>query len=115
MPLLEVVGKAGIIAPEHIGPTCVNVGFIGLQKVYPAKLAVPFGVLTLTLPLAPLPTIAVIEVEFTTVNEAAAVPPKLTVVAPVKLVPVIVTVVPAALVVGVNDVIVGVLKLGAFL
>jgi hypothetical protein len=43
-------------------------------------------------------------VEFTTVNDAAAVPPKLTAVAPVKLVPDIVTVVPVFAEVGVNEV-----------
>jgi hypothetical protein len=39
----------------------------------------------------------------TTVNDAAAVPPKLTAVAPVKFVPAIVTVAPCAAVVGVNE------------
>jgi hypothetical protein len=28
MPLLEVVGKADNVAPEQIGETCVNVGFV---------------------------------------------------------------------------------------
>ena len=60
-------------------------------KVNPVLLPIPFGVVTLTLPVAPVPTTAVIVVALTTVNEAAAVPPKLTAVAPVKLVPVIVT------------------------
>jgi hypothetical protein len=52
----------------------------------------PFDVVTLTLPVAPAPTAAVILVALTTVNEVAAVPPKLTAVAPVKFVPVMVTV-----------------------
>jgi hypothetical protein len=43
----------------------------------------------------------------TTVNEVAAVPPKLTAVAPVKSVPVIVTVAPCAALVGVKEVMVG--------
>jgi hypothetical protein len=31
IPLVEVVGKAGMVAPEQYGPTCVNVVFkIGL-------------------------------------------------------------------------------------
>ena len=47
---------------------------------------------TLTLPVAPVPTTAVILVALTTVNEVAAVPPKLRAVAPVKSVPVMVTV-----------------------
>lgn len=46
-------------------------------------------------------------VAFTTVTEVPAVPPKLTAVAPVKLVPVMVTIVPVAPLVGVKDVMVG--------
>jgi hypothetical protein len=57
--------------------------------------------------LAPFATTAVMVVLLTTVKEVATVLPKLTAVAPVKLVPVIVTVVPDAAVVGVNEVIVG--------
>ena len=56
--------------------------------------AVPPGVVTVITPVEPEPTTAVMVVGFTTVNEDAAVPPKLTVVAPVKLVPVMVTVDP---------------------
>jgi hypothetical protein len=63
-------------------------------------------VVTLTLPLVPEPTTAVIEVALTTVNDEAAVPPKLTAVTPVKFVPVIVTVVPVFADVGVKEVIV---------
>jgi hypothetical protein len=60
------------------------------------------------LPVVPVPITAVMLVEFTTVNDAALFPPKLTAVAPVKFVPVIVMVAPANVdVVGVNDVIVG--------
>ena len=70
-------------------------------------MAVPPGVLTLTLPLVPLATTAVIWLSSTTTFDEAAVPPKLTAVAPVKLVPVMVTVAPAAADVGVNEVIVG--------
>ena len=61
-------------------------------NVNPTLLAMPFDVVTLTLPVAPVPTTAVMLVALTTVNEVAAVPPKLTAVAPVKFVPVIVTV-----------------------
>jgi hypothetical protein len=61
-------------------------------NVNPVLLAFPLDVVTLTLPVAPVPTTAVILVALTTVNEVAAVPPKLTAVAPVKFVPVIVTV-----------------------
>ncbi len=49
----------------------------------------PPGVVTETLPVEPLPTIAFMVVSFTTIKELAAVPPKLTAVVPVKLVPVI--------------------------
>ena len=73
----------------------------------PTLLAMPFDVVTLTLPVAPAPTTAVILVALTTVNEVAAVPPKLTAVAPVKLVPDIVTVCPVPAEVGLNEVIVG--------
>lgn len=45
-------------------------------------------------PLVPLPMTAVIDVALTTLNDAAGVPLKLTAVAPVKLVPVRVTVAP---------------------
>ena len=49
--------------------------------------AVPPGVVTVIGPVAPLPTVALIEVALTTVKEAAGVPPKATAVAPVKLLP----------------------------
>jgi hypothetical protein len=52
----------------------------------------PLDVVTLTLPVDPAPITAVMEVALTTVNEVAAVPPKLTALTPVKFVPVIVTV-----------------------
>jgi hypothetical protein len=73
----------------------------------PVRVAAPPGVVTATLPVVPLPTTAVMVVAPTTVKEEAAVPPKLTAVAPVKLVPVIVTVAPEPADVGVNEVIVG--------
>ena len=73
----------------------------------PALLAMPFDVVTLTLPVAPAPTTAVILAALTTVNVVTAVPPKLTAVAPVKFVPVIVTVCPVPADVGLNDAIVG--------
>ena len=76
-------------------------------NVNPALLTMPFAVVTLTLPVAPAPTTAVILVALTTVNEVAAVPPKLTAVVPVKFVPVIVTVCPVPAEVGLNDAIVG--------
>jgi hypothetical protein len=67
------------------------------KKYYlPDLLPVPADVVTLMLPDDPPATIAVIFVEDTIANEAAAVAPKLTAVAPVKLVPLIVTVIPLA-------------------
>jgi hypothetical protein len=76
-------------------------------KVNPASTAVPPGVVTLTFPEVPPASTAVMLVAETTLNEFAAIPPKLTAVAPVKSVPVKVTVVPVAALVGVNEVIVG--------
>ena len=70
-------------------------------------MAVPSRVVTLTLPVVPLATTAVILVELTTVFDVAAVPPKLTAVAPEKLVPVMVTDVPLPAEVGVKEVMVG--------
>ena len=70
-------------------------------------MAVPLRVVTDTLPDEPLAGTAEIDVALITLKEAAAVPPKLTAVAPVKLVPVMVTVAPDVAVVGVNDVMVG--------
>jgi hypothetical protein len=33
IPLFDVVGKAGIVAPEQYGPACVNVGVVGAVTV----------------------------------------------------------------------------------
>lgn len=65
---------------------------------------------TLTDPLEPLPTTALMVVALTTLKEVAAVPPKLTAVAPVKLVPVIVTVAPLAAEVGLIEAMFGINK-----
>ena len=70
-------------------------------------MAVPPAVVTLTFPEAPDPTTAVIVVADTTLKAAARVPPKLTVVAPVKLLPVIVTTESVDPVAGVNEVMAG--------
>lgn len=87
--------------------TMVIEGVTVVQKTNPVKLPVPLVFVTETLPLAPDPTTAVMVVELTTEKELAATPPKLTAVDPVKFVPVIVTVVPAAAVAGVKEVMVG--------
>ena len=54
-------------------------------NVKPESVAVPPGVVTLTLPDAPEATTAVILVEEFTTNDVAATPPNLTAVAPVSL------------------------------
>ena len=71
-----------------------------------ALVAVPQSVVTVTFPVDPEPTTALIWVAESTVKLAASVPPNLTVV-PVKLVPVMVTVVPVLPEVGVKEVMVG--------
>ena len=73
----------------------------------PLLVAVPPGVVTVIVPVAPFPTVALMVVALVTVKDAAAVPPKATAVAPVKLVPVMVTTVPVPPLVGVNEVMVG--------
>ena len=105
---LKLVPK--IVTVEPIGPdtgeTEVIVGG-GAVKIKPARLPVPAGVVTDTLPVAPLPTTAEIAVEPITVKEAAGTLPKLTLVVPVKLEPAIITDVPEGPVVGENVEIVG--------
>jgi len=78
-------------------------------KVKPARLELPEGLVTITLPDEPLPSTAVILVLLTTLKEAAAVPPKLTAVVPVKFVPVRVTVCPGFAEMGLKAVSVGVI------
>jgi hypothetical protein len=77
--------------------------------VNPAFVAIPPGVVMLTTPplLGFVPTTAEMEVELIIVKEAASAPPKLTAVAPVKFVPVMVTTAPVAADEGVNELIVG--------
>ena len=64
-------------------------------------------VVTLTMPVAPVLTTALMDVAEVMVNEAAGTPPKLTAEVPFRLVPVIVTLVPAFPEAGEKDVIVG--------
>jgi hypothetical protein len=90
-----------------LGLKLLIVGAAAEMKVNPLKVAVPAGVTTLTLPLAPLPTTATMVVALTTLNDLAAVPPKVTELAPAKLVPLIVTVWPFRAEVGVKDATVG--------
>ncbi len=67
----------------------------------------PAGVVTVTLPLVPPPTLAVICVADTMVKEVAAVPPNFTAVVPKNPVPLIVIMLPVPPVVGLNEVMVG--------
>ena len=81
MPLLEAL----------LGLKLLMVGADAEIKVNSPKAALPAGVTTRTSPLAPLPTTATIVVALITLNDLAAVPPKLTELAPVRLVPLMVT------------------------
>ena len=92
-------------AAAVVGANAVIVG--AGMKVNPSNEAVPPGVVRLTAPVDPLPTIAIMEVEETTVNELTGVPPNVMVEVLLKLVPVMVIKAPAAAVVGANAVIVG--------
>ena len=94
VPLFAVVGVHEVI----IG---------GAKKLNPDKLPVPPIVVTLTFPLVPALTIAVIILSFTTEKLVATVPPKLTTVVPKKYLPFTITVEPLGAVVGVKDVIIG--------
>lgn len=73
----------------------------------PARVAAPPGVATAMAPDDPLPTSALIVVAFTTVNVAAAVPPKLTDCTLVKLEPVMVTMPPLVAAAGLKELMTG--------
>ena len=60
----------------------------------PPKLSDPPEVVTFTNPVAPAPTTAIIGLSFITIKELAAIPPKVTAVAPLKALPLIVSFVP---------------------
>jgi hypothetical protein len=79
----------------------------GGEKINPAIDADPPGVVKLTEPEEPVPTIATIEVEEITVNDVTGVPPKVMVEVPKKLVPVILMTAPAPAIAGENNVMVG--------
>ncbi len=95
-PLAAVLPKLNALTPTKFVPVIVIVSppvppvgekavMVGTPaKLKPARVPVPFGVVTEIAPDAPAPNTAVMRVAETTVNEAAAVPPKLTAVAPVK-------------------------------
>lgn len=95
-----------VVEPALLGLNEVITGAGGIW-VNPAKIPVPPGVVTLTVPEVPAATTAVMLVAETKLKEVAAIPPKLTAETPVKFVPVKVTVAPVAAEVGVNEVITG--------
>src|SRR5438034_1248624 len=98
LPPVTLVGLR--LSDESVGALAVTVKLLEL-------VAVPPGVVTLMGPVvAPLGTVAEIEVEEVT-EKLALVPLKVTAVAPVKFVPLIVTVNPTCPLVGVKLVIVG--------
>ena len=98
VPVIVIVVKSPIPL-VGVNELMVGAGY----HVNPLSVAVPSGVVTLTTPVDPPATTAVIVVALTTVYEEAGVPPKLTAEAPVKFVPVIVTVIPFPALTGVND------------
>ncbi len=89
-----------VVAEVGVKNAIVGTGFL---KLNPGNMAEPLGVLILTFPLAPLPTMAVILESLLTLKEAAGVSPKLTEVAPVKFVPVMVIDVPVVPSCGLNE------------
>src|SRR4051812_38270424 len=93
------------VLPE-VGEKEVIVG--GGIKINPVFDTLPAGCVTTIVPLAPAPTVAVSVVPepFTEILVAGT-PPKVTCVAPVKLVPESVTVAPGAAATGLNEVKVG--------
>lgn len=96
-----------------VGEKLVIAGAVTVTEKLLAELAVPFGVTTEIFPdVAPVGTVAVTCVALTAWNVVAAVPLKATELAPVKLVPATVTLVPTAPLAGEKLAIVGVL-LGA--
>ncbi len=61
--------------PAEVGVNAETTG-VGARNVKPGFMATPFGLDTETMPELPEPITAVMFVALTTVNEAAAFPPK---------------------------------------
>ena len=102
--MVVVVEPLGMVVGVKLVITGAGTGV----KVKPAILAVPSGVVTLTSPdCAATGTTAVIRVAELTTKLCAATPPKLTALAPVKLLPEITTLVPGVAVAGVKPVMTG--------
>ena len=98
MPVIVTTVPAG-------PPVGVNEVMVGTCTVkLPVETAMPLGVVTVRRPVVePTGTVAVIWVAETTVNTVATAPLNVTRVVPVKLLPLIVTTVPGAPVVGENE------------
>jgi len=91
-----------------VGRKVVMVGFGTVTVKLVALVAVPEGVVTVIVPVVAVAgTMAVIDVAFETVKVVASDPLKETLVAPVRLAPEIVILVPTGPLSGLNDVIVG--------
>ena len=103
-PLIVTV----VPVPADKGVKDVIVG--GEIYINPGIVVVPFALVTLIFPDAPAATIAVIVVALTILKDDAGMPPKLTPVTPLKLLPVNVTVVPVPADVGLNELIEGNIK-----
>jgi len=100
--LVPVIVTAVPICPD-VGLKLLIFGPVLVTVKVPAEVAVPFGVVTLILPVvAPLGTVAVIFVVLFTLKEAA-VPLNATAVAPARFVPLMVTDVPPCPLVGVKE------------
>ena len=106
---IKLVPVIVTVVPDGPDPG-VNEDIVGGNIIVklPTDVEDPPKVVTLTVPVdVPCATTAVIVVELTTMKDAALVPPNVTEVAPVKLVPVIVTVDPIRPEFGVNELIEG--------
>src|SRR5687768_13504365 len=106
--LFAAVGLKLFPVSTTLAPTCAFTGENvvitgGAPYVKPDCIAVPYPFVTTTLPDAPAPTVAVMLVGEFTVNDAAGIPPNETAVAPDRLLPVIVTIVPEVPNVGLNE------------
>lgn len=118
-PVVATPPKLTLLTPVKFAPPIVTTAPAGALvgeklltrgagiRVNPANVPMPPGVVTTTLPLAPVPKTARISVGETTVKSAAGTPPKLTLRVLAKFVPVISTVAPAPAVLGVRLVTVG--------
>ena len=105
VPVMVIV--ASILPLVGVNEVMVGAGVVETKVNVPLLIAVPPGVVTVMMPVVPLPTVALIEVALRTVKEPAVVPPKVTCVAPVKLAPIRDTTTPVMPLVGVNEVMVG--------